>query len=463
MPRQQIKEKNQPEKNIDLNVTEEFSERLILKKFLTDQTFQSFLAENADGECFSNGVIKKAMGIAIEYRNRGLLTPLTVDLLTELMKGSGCAEEAKLMPSYINLNTDNIDDEFAKEVVKKYIQGRKLFNLVFANSASLMKAKNFAPVLDGLTKIATLDFQSSLGFNYLEDVQEHIEYLTNPESRMSVGYSELDWLMGGGLPINGKCLLVLMAQAGLGKSMMMHNMAAKMVRSGKKILVITLEMTEQVYAARFSANFTECDINNLHSGGSVQKILQEVESMRGSHPEAGLIIKEFPPSSLRPAAVASYIDQLILSGWKPDAVFVDYLNIMIPNSSEKGDNTYVKVGETCKELRSLSYRFLIPFITATQTNRDGFDNVDVGMANISDSMGTGHHSDGIFALVSEGLETGIIKLIVLKNRFGGKVGAHVKFAFDTRSLTLTQITEVSEAEQNALEQAAAEISQMSPN
>lgn len=456
-------DRQQVMKASDVNLPEESIERIILKKYLTDRTFTTFISENADPECFGNPVIRRGMEVAFAYNSKGYKTPLDSNLLSEIMAASGFSEESKLLPSYANIDTTNIDDEFARDVSRKYIQGKKLFNLVFANSAQMMKAKNFAPVIDGIQKIAAMDFDTDLGFNYLANVEEHVEYLTNPEFKMSTGYSHLDYLMSGGLPVSGKCLLVFMAQAGLGKSMMMHNMASRMVRNGKKVLIISLEMTEQVYACRFSANFTECNINNLNLEGNIAKIISVRDEISSEHPEAGLIIKEFPPSSLRPMALANYIDKLILHGWKPDVVFVDYLNIMIPNSVEKGDNSYVKVGEACKELRALSYRFEIPFITATQTNRDGFGATDIDMSNISESMGTAHHSDGIFGLVSEGLESGLIDLIALKNRFGGKVGSRIKFAFNSNNLTLTEVETMSEEEREAADRAAQEIADMDVN
>ena len=453
---------NEIAKNFDLSVSEEFTERLMLKKFLSDRTFANFISENVSSDCFTNEVIKKAMNIAVVYNKKGLSTPLTLDLLVEIMKGTGCAEESKLISSYANID-QNVDDEFAKEIIKKYIQGKKLFNLVFANSAELMKAKNFAPVLDGLAKIAAIDFQSDLGFNYLTNIEEHIKYLSTPENKMTTGYSNLDRIMNGGLPTQGRCLLVFMAEAGLGKSMMMHNMAANMVKEGKKVLIISLEMMEQIYAMRFSANFTECNINELDLDGNKLKITQVVSDISLSHPDAGLVIKEFPPSSLRPVALSSFIEQLIMSGYRPDVVFVDYLNIMIPNNSEKGDSSYVRVGETCKELRALSYKFEIPFVTATQTNRSGFGSSVVDMSNISESTQTAHHSDGIYALTRDEDNPTIIKMGILKNRFGGKVGATLKFLMNTDNLILTQFTDISEEERDAIEDTLDAIEELDPN
>lgn len=242
----------------------------------------------------------------------------------------------------------------------------------------------------------------------------------------------------------------------------MHNMAANMVKEGKKVLIVSLEMTEQIYASRFSANFTECNINELSYEDNVHKIIQVADAIKNDHPDAGLIIKEFPPSSLRCIALANYIDKLVLSGWKPDIVFVDYLNIMIPNNSEKGDNSYVKVGEICKELRALSYRYEVPFVTATQTNRDGIDS-DPTMKNISESSQTAHHTDGLFAMSADADNIGIIKMIILKNRFGGKVGKTIKFQVNTSNLIMTQFEGISEEEQSNLERTMQELEGMNPN
>lgn len=445
-----------------LSLSEESTERLILKKFLTDHAYTTFIAENADAECFSNPVIRKGMQYALLYYSKGYERPLTAELLAEMMVGAGLSEEAKLLPSYANFDCSAIDDGLARQLVKEYVQGRRTFNLVFSHSAEMMKARNFSPVLKGIQEIAAMQFETDLGFNYMEELDEHVRYLTSPDAKMSTGYSQLDYLLSGGLPVNGKCLAIFMAQPGLGKSMMMHNVATNLVRDGKKVLVVSLEMTEQVYASRFSANFAECNVNELSFDGNVARIYRARDELMNLHPDAGLVIKEFPPSSLRPAALATYIERLILSGFKPDVVFVDYLNIMVPNSVEKGDNTYVKVGETCKELRALSYRFEVPFISATQTNRDGFDSVEVTMANVSESTQTAQHVDGMFALTSEGPESGLIDLTILKNRFGGRVGAKVKFAVDSNTLRMTQVSEISESERSSLEEAADAIISSSP-
>ena len=445
-----------------LSLTEESTERLMLRKFLTDPAYTSFIAENADAECFSNPVIKRGMQYAMLYRSKGYSKPLSAELLCEILQGAGFSEEAKLLPSYANFDCSSIDDGLARQVVKEYVQGRRTFNLVFSHSAEMMKARNFAPVLKGVQEIAAMEFETDLGFNYMQDLDEHVRYLTSPDSRMSTGYSQLDYLTSGGLPVDGKCLVVFMAQPGLGKSMMMHNLATNMVRMGRRVLVVSLEMTEQVYAARFSANFAGVNVNELSFDGNVSRIYRARDEVMEAHPDAGLVIKEFPPSSLRPAALGAYVERLKLSGFEPEVVFVDYLNIMVPNSVEKGDNTYVKVGETCKELRALSYRFGVPFVTATQTNRDGFDSMEVTMANVSESTQTAQHSDGIFALTSEGPESGLIDLTILKNRLGGRVGAKVKFAMDSATLRLTQVSEVSEADRSELERAAGMIAAADP-
>jgi len=109
-------------------------------------------------------------------------------------------------------------------------------------------------------------------------------------------------------------------------------------------------------------------IDSLNDEDNITAIRENVENIN-TIDGAGLIIKEFPPSALRAITLGNYIERLILSGFKPDIIFVDYLNLMMPNNAVHGGGSYERVGDIAKELRALSYIFGVPIISATQSNR----------------------------------------------------------------------------------------------
>jgi archaellum biogenesis ATPase FlaH len=423
--------------SVDLMPTSDFVERLMLRKFITDRSYATFVAENLNPAFIDNKTIKSAIDIGVMYLKKYGKT-LTIDLIVNIMEKLGQDSEAKMLPSFFNTPVE-VDEEYARDTIKAYIQNKSLFNLIYANSDKIMRTRNIYPYINELQRISSIEFNNDIGFDYLEQIEEYIFDLVRPDARVSSGYHDLDVVTNGGFPAKGKCLVVFMAQPGLGKSMMMHNLAVNFLRNGKKVLIISLEMTEQIYASRISANLNDININELILDSNLQKIRDTVSEIKAELPDSYLMIKEFPPASVKPIIIGDYIERLTAAKGKPDMVFVDYLNLMIPNKADRESNSYERIGEICKELRALSYKFEIPFFTATQTNRSGFNNPDVDLSNLSDSSQPGHHSDGIWALVSDGPETGIIRMVTLKNRFG-KNGATIKFAVNYDSLRLNLLS-----------------------
>lgn len=440
----------------------DITERLIVKKFLSDTSYASFISENLNPLHLDSEIAREAISMGIAYRKK-YSDNISVEKMGMLLVGIGKVDAGNMLPSYVNGINFELDEDHVKENIKSYIQQKSLFNLIFANSDRILKDRNVIPYINELQRISSIDFCNNLGFDYFNNLQEHEFDLQNPEARTSTGYSELDRIMVGGFPTAGKCITVFMAQPGLGKSMFMHNLAANMVQLNKKVLIVSLEMTEMIYARRISSNLTGANINMLGTNENIGLIRKRAAEIASRNDNAGLIIKEFPPDTFRAIALNAYIERLIANGFKPDIVFLDYLNLMKPNTSMRDSNSYERVGEIMKEVRALSYKFGVPFVTATQSNRDGFDNTNLSMRNVSDSTQTPAHADALFALSTEGPESGIITLTVLKNRFGGQQGAKINFMVDYASLRLIQTTPNRPTNQSEVDGIIGRISTMDPN
>jgi hypothetical protein len=107
--------------------------------------------------------------------------------------------------------------------------------------------------------------------------------------------------------------------------------------------------------------------------------------------------------------------------FKPDIIFIDYLNICMSSRIKAGGNvnSYVYVKSIAEELRGLAVEFGVPIFSATQVNRTGSVSSDVGLENTSESFGLPATADFMFALIStEELEQlGQIMVKQLKNRY----------------------------------------------
>ena len=107
--------------------------------------------------------------------------------------------------------------------------------------------------------------------------------------------------------------------------------------------------------------------------------------------------------------------------FKPDIIFIDYLNICttarFKNASNMNSYSYVKA--IAEELRGFAVELNLPVMSATQTTRGGFANTNIDLTDTSESFGLPATADLMFALIStedlEGLNQMLVKQ--LKNRY----------------------------------------------
>jgi hypothetical protein len=135
-----------------------------------------------------------------------------------------------------------------------------------------------------------------------------------------------------------------------------------------------------------------------------------------------LIIKEYPTASAHSGHFKSLLNELALKkSFKPDIIFIDYLNICSSSRFKGGSNvnSYTLVKSIAEELRGLAVEFNVPIVSATQTTRSGFGSSDVELTDTSESFGLPATADLMFALISteELEELGQILVKQLKNRY----------------------------------------------
>jgi hypothetical protein len=206
----------------------------------------------------------------------------------------------------------------------------------------------------------------------------------------------------------------------VGKSLALCHIASSYFMQGKNVLYITLEMSEARIAERIDANLLNIsleDLSNIPKDSYDKKIKSLKKKTVGR-----LIIKEYPTASASVTHFRALLNELNLkSGFVPDAIFVDYLNIAISSrlSANSNANSYTYVKSIAEELRGLSVEFNLPIWTATQTNRQGYTSTDIGLENTSESFGLPATADFMLALsTSEELDKlGQILIKQLKNRY----------------------------------------------
>jgi hypothetical protein len=95
-----------------------------------------------------------------------------------------------------------------------------------------------------------------------------------------------------------------------------------------------------------------------------------------------------------------------------------------------------------EELRSLSYKYKVPVISAVQSNSEGMNTEEIDMQNVSESRGIVHTTDALFAIyqTQEQREAGRLGFKVIKNRLGGLIGKKSSFIMNPETLVLRDMT-----------------------
>ena len=211
-----------------------------------------------------------------------------------------------------------------------------------------------------------------------------------------------------------------MASTGVGKSLFMCHCAANNLSEGLNVLYITLEMAEERIAERIDANILDITVDELHElpKDSYIKRINKIKKKT----DGKLIIKEYPTTSVGSANFRHLLNELELKkNFKPDIIYIDYLNICTSSRIKNmtGINSYTLVKTIAEELRGLAIEFDVPIISATQTNRSGYENSDIDLTNTSESFGLPATCDMMFALISNEQLESLNQIMVkqLKNRY----------------------------------------------
>lgn len=318
-----------------------------------------------------------------------------------------------------NPETD-VDQKWLVEEAEKFCQDKAVYNAIMESiqiiDGSSDKGKGALP--DILNEALAVSFDTHIGHDYLEDSDDRYEFYHKRESHIPFDLDYFNKITDGG--ICDKTLNVLMAGPGAGKTLAMCHFAASYLSQGKNVLYVTLEMAEERISERIDANLLNVGLSDLRDipKASYDKKVQKVkEATIGK-----LIVKEYATAQAGVGHFRHLLNELRLKKkFEPDVLIVDYINICISNRVKPGGNvnSYAYIKSIAEELRGFAVERSIPIITATQINREGFANSDVGLENVAESFGLPATADLFLALItSEELEQlNQIMVKQLKNRY----------------------------------------------
>ncbi|MFI4962916.1 MAG: replicative DNA helicase [Legionellales bacterium] len=181
---------------------------------------------------------------------------------------------------------------------------------------------------------------------------------------LATGLSDLDEMTSGLQPCD---LVIVAGRPSMGKTTLVMNMAEHAaIKSGKPVLVFSMEMPADSLAMRMMSSLGRIDQHRIRTGKLDDDDWPRVTSAVHMLSEAPLFIDDTP--ALSPGEMRTRSRRLAKEHGALGLIVVDYLQLMkAPGFS--ADNRTAEISEISRSLKSLAKELQVPVIALSQLNR----------------------------------------------------------------------------------------------
>jgi replicative DNA helicase len=401
-------------------------ETTILKNLIFNEEYARKILPFIKSEYFTDNTEKLLFEEVNEYINHYKNLPTYESLVINFTESKKLTEQqvrdsVEMLREINAEKEEKSDNAWLIDNTEKFCQDKAIYNAIM-KSVRILDNKSESDSKGSIPKLLSdalgVSFDSSVGHDYVEDADNRFDFYHRHETKIPFDLDIFNKITKGGLP--QKTLNIALAGTGVGKSLFMCHVAGSCLSQGLNVLYITMEMAEERIAERIDANLLNIDISDLHAI-SKQDYDRKFSALK-VNTQGKLIIKEYPTAAASALHFRSLLNELQLKkSFKPDIIFIDYLNICASARIKAGANvnSYSYIKAIAEELRGLAVEFSVPIVSATQTTRSGFTSSDPGLEDTSESFGLPATADFMFALISteELQQLNQIMIKQLKNRY----------------------------------------------
>lgn len=390
-----------------------------------------------ESKFFANQTNQKIAQTAIEYINKYSAPPkgqLEYILEPELMRG----EQGKLLGQTItNLSkkVESIQASFILEELDSFLESQKLtYNL--QRALELIQAGDTEQAKELIYKAQTVSPNGGSGL-WMRDPKQAFKFLEQNETDefFTSGVEVLDRM---GFRPEKKTFIFMVASAKKGKSWLLVNIGKGGLQYHKRVLHITLEISEEKTAKRyiqsiFSLTKNEAEqvkvpyferdelgnvtiqFHELEREGIFNKKKELFTKLNDWYSCPDWIIKEFPTAALSTEHLEMYLDSLEKQkGFKPDLLIIDYADLMKIDAA----SLRIDTGRLYRELRGIAVRRNLALVSASQGNRESENAKVVGVTNIAEDWSKIGTADGVltYSQTDEEYKLGLARLFVAATR-----------------------------------------------
>lgn len=288
----------------------------------------------------------------------------------------------------------------------------------------LAESKIFAIAEQNLTTQGPVAIKSLLA--KATDRIDTLFHSTDPITGLPSGFSDLDDMTSGLQPGD---LIIVAARPSMGKTSFAMNMAEHAaIKTGKPILIFSLEMPGDALATRMISSLGRIDQHNLRTGKLMDDDWPRITSTVTMLSEAKMFIDDTP--AISPAELRLRARRAVKEHGPLGLIVIDYLQLMTVPGYKK-DNRVAEISEISRALKAVAKELYVPVIALSQLNRSLEQRTDRRpvMSDLRESGAIEQDADLILFIYRDEVyneetnDKGIAEIIIAKHRNGpiGKV------------------------------------------
>ena len=204
-------------------------EQTILRNLLTNDAYTRKVAAFLSPDYFG-GVYKGLFQEFTKFIAKYNKLPTMEAFKIEIDEGDRMSDEhyrhaMEILPNIFTPEKENLD--WLIDRTEKWCQDRAVYNAIM-ESIQVIDGKHQTltktALPDILSKALAVTFDTNIGHDYIENVDERFDYYTTTEERIPFDLDLFNQITKGGLP--NKALNIALAGTGVGKSLFMCHLAA---------------------------------------------------------------------------------------------------------------------------------------------------------------------------------------------------------------------------------------------
>lgn len=404
-------------------LTGSIQENLLVLLCWSDTSFQ-LVRDSVDAKLFTTAVYRDIVAQVYDYIDqfkkppKAHLSDLLEDTLTD--ESNKSADLYRQVVKAVMRSRKQMNEKYILKQLEKFVRIQNLKIGLIAASNSVTEGDADAAEL-AMEKAMKSRLSLFTPGTTLREALSKLERKENLREPLPLGIPDFD---RHGLGPARKELHTFIGPKKGGKTWWLIHLAKRAALYGWKVAVVTLEVSEDLYAIRTLQSFFSLTVRQAAEAGQRQLVTRFEKDQLGRiigankdylkrlslHTDEGvkfaknrmakfkaadrIRIKEFPTGMLTISGLKAYLDSLErFDGFVPDILLLDYVMLMKMDSK----NLRTELGEAAKQLRGIAVERNMAVATVTQSNREGVKSGTTKDTDVGEDFSIVPTSDIVFA------------------------------------------------------------------